>query len=229
MRALVVDDDANLARMLRRGLTDDGYRVDVVSDGVDAIWQAIEFEYDVIVLDVMLPGADGFEVCRQLRAARVWTPVLMLTARTEIADRVAGLDVGADDYLAKPFGFVELAARLRALLRRGASPRPTVLAAGTLSLDPAARRAWRNGQQLDLSATEFVLLELFLRHVDRVLTRTVITEHIWDWAAESVSNVVDQYVSYLRRKIDKPFGVEQLVTVRGAGYRLLPEALPTGG
>lgn len=227
MRALVVDDDAHLAQMLRRGLSEDGYRVDVVDNGSDAVWQATEETYDVIVLDVMLPGATGFEVCRQLRAAEVWTPVLMLTARSDMADRVTGLDLGADDYLTKPFGFVELGARLRALTRRGAQPRPTVLTAGDLSLDPASRRAWRGEHSLDLSATEFVLLELFLRNVDSVLTRTVITEHVWDWATSSVSNVVDQYVSYLRRKIDRPFGVEQLVTVRGAGYRLLADARRT--
>ncbi len=231
---LVVDDDVNLAAMLRRGLTEDGYRVDVVGDGTQAIWQASETAYDVVVLDVMLPGADGFSVCRQLRAADVWTPVLMLTARTAMADRVTGLDTGADDYLAKPFGFAELTARLRALTRRGARPRPTVLQAGDLRLDPASRQVWRGPAGIDLSATEFLLLELFLRNVDTVLTRTVITEQVWDWASDSVSNVVDQYVSYLRRKIDRPFGVEQLVTVRGAGYRLLGEPRPgdeqpTGG
>lgn len=231
---LVVDDDVNLAAMLRRGLTEDGYRVDVVGDGTEAIWQASETAYDVVVLDVMLPGADGFSVCRQLRAADVWTPVLMLTARTAMADRVSGLDTGADDYLAKPFGFAELTARLRALTRRGARPRPTVLQAGDLRLDPASRQVWRGSAGIDLSATEFLLLELFLRNVDTVLTRTVITEQVWDWASDSVSNVVDQYVSYLRRKIDRPFGVEQLVTVRGAGYRLLGEPRPgdeqpTGG
>jgi len=234
VRVLVVDDDVNLAAMLRRGLTEDGYRVDVVGDGTQAIWQASETAYDVVVLDVMLPGADGFSVCRQLRAADVWTPVLMLTARTAMADRVTGLDTGADDYLAKPFGFAELTARLRALTRRGARPRPTVLQAGDLRLDPASRQVWRGPAGIDLSATEFLLLELFLRNVDTVLTRTVITEQVWDWASDSVSNVVDQYVSYLRRKIDRPFGVEQLVTVRGAGYRLLGEPRPgdeqpTGG
>ncbi len=225
---LVVDDDVNLAAMLRRGLTEDGYRVDVVGDGTEAIWRASETAYDVVVLDVMLPGADGFSVCRQLRAADVWTPVLMLTARTTMADRVTGLDTGADDYLAKPFGFAELTARLRALTRRGARPRPTVLQAGDLRLDPASRQVWRGPAGIDLSATEFLLLELFLRNVDTVLTRTEITEQVWDWASDSVSNVVDQYVSYLRRKIDRPFGVEQLVTVRGAGYRLLGGPRPGG-
>lgn len=223
VRALVVDDDVRLANMLRRGLSEDGYRVDVVDNGLDAIWQATEQTYDVIVLDVMLPGATGFDVCRRLRQAEVWTPILMLTARRDMADRVAGLDLGADDYLTKPFGFVELGARLRALTRRGAPPRPTILTAGDLSLDPARRLAWRGAVSLDLSATEFVLLELFLRNVDTVLTRTLITEHVWDWASASVSNVVDQYVSYLRRKVDRPFGVEQLVTVRGSGYRLLSQ------
>lgn len=228
MRALVVDDDVHLAQLLRRGLSEDGYRVDVVGDGTEAVWQATEQAYDVIVLDVMLPGADGFEVCRRLRVAQVWTPVLMLTARTDMADRVTGLDLGADDYLAKPFGFAELTARLRALTRRGAVPRPTVLTAGDLRLDPSSRRAWRRDDELDLSATEFVLLELFMRHVDAVLSRTLITDHVWDWADETVSNVVDQYVSYLRKKIDRPYGVEQLVTVRGAGYRLLTTPRPLG-
>lgn len=218
-----MDDDVRLASLLRRGLSEDGYRVDVLDNGLDAVWQATEQAYDVIVLDVMLPGATGFEVCRQLREAEVWTPILMLTARKNMADRVAGLDLGADDYLTKPFGFVELGARLRALTRRGAPPRPTVLTAGDLSLDPAGRRAWRGETSLELSATEFVVLELFLRNVDTVLTRTVISEHVWDWASASVSNVVDQYVSYLRRKVDRPFGVEQLVTVRGSGYRLLAQ------
>jgi two-component system OmpR family response regulator len=224
MRILVAEDDVRMAAMLRRGLGEDGYAVDVVGDGLEALWQATEVEYDAIVLDLMLPGADGFEVCRRLRQANRWAPVLLLTARTDVRDRITGLDSGADDYLAKPFSFSELAARLRALIRRGSPRRPTVLTAGTLRLDPAARLAWRGDTELELSAKEFALLELFLRHPGEVLSRTRILEHVWDFAYEGVSNVVDQYVAYLRRKIDRPFGVEQLETVRGSGYRLLATA-----
>ncbi len=226
MRVLVVEDEIRMASMLRRGLSEDGYSVDIAGDGVEAVWRASEIDYDAVVLDLMLPGIDGFEVCRRLREAGRWVPVLMLTARTGIGDRVRGLDSGADDYLAKPFSFSELSARLRALMRRGAPARPTVLAAGSLGLDPAARAAWRGEQILELSAKEFALLELFLRHVGEVLTRTVILEHVWDFAYDAGSNVVDQYVAYLRRKIDRPFGVEQLETVRGAGYRLRTEQRP---
>jgi len=227
MRILVAEDDVRMAAMLRRGLSEDGYAVDVVGDGLEALWQATEVEYDAIVLDLMLPGADGFEVCRRLRQANRWSPVLLLTARTDVRDRITGLDSGADDYLAKPFSFSELSARLRALIRRGSPRRPTVLTAGTLRLDPAARLAWREDTVLELSAKEFALLELFLRHPGEVLTRARILEHVWDFAYEGVSNVVDQYVAYLRRKIDRPFGIEQLETVRGAGYRLLTNARST--
>jgi len=226
MRILVAEDDVRMAAMLRRGLGEDGYAVDVVSDGLEALWQATEIDYDAIVLDLMLPGADGFEVCRRLRQANRWAPVLLLTARTDVRDRITGLDSGADDYLAKPFSFSELSARLRALIRRGSPRRPTVLAAGSLRLDPAARLAWRDDTVLELSAKEFALLELFLRHPGEVLSRARILEHVWDFAYEGVSNVVDQYVAYLRRKIDRPFGVEQLETVRGSGYRLLTTARP---
>jgi two-component system OmpR family response regulator len=226
VRILVVEDDLRMASMLRRGLTEDGYAVDVVGDGLDAVWQATEVDYDAIVLDVMLPGADGYEVCRLLREAERWAPVLLLTARSTVADRVRGLDSGADDYLAKPFSFHELSARLRALIRRGSPRRPSVLRAGTLRLDPAAKLAWREDEVLDLSAKEFALLELFLRHPDEVLSRSRILEHVWDFAYDAVSNVVDQYVAYLRRKIDRPFGLQQLETVRGSGYRLRAEARP---
>lgn len=229
MRLLVVEDEQRMASMLRRGLTEDGYSVDVTGDGNEAVWQATEVDYDAVVLDLMLPGIDGFDVCRQLRAADRWMPVLMLTARTDVADRIRGLDGGADDYLAKPFSFLELTARLRALIRRGAAPRPAVLSAGTLRLDPATRSAWRGEVLLDLSAKEFALLELFLRHPDQVLSRTAILEHVWDFAYDGVSNVIDQYVGYLRRKIDRPFNLDQLETIRGAGYRLRPQpaaALP---
>lgn len=225
MRLLVVEDDARMAAMLRRGLTEDGYSVDLTGDGREAVWQATEVDYDAVVLDLMLPGIDGFEVCRQLREADRWAPVLMLTARTDVADRIRGLDGGADDYLAKPFSFRELTARLRALIRRGAAPRPSILSAGTLRLDPGTRAAWRGEVLLDLSAKEFALLEFFLHHPDEVLTRTAILEHVWDFAYDGVSNVVDQYVGYVRRKIDRPFHVEQLETIRGAGYRLRRESV----
>jgi len=182
-----------------------------------------------VVLDVMLPGFDGFEVCRRLRSAGCWAPVLILTARSEVAERVRGLDCGADDYLAKPFSFEELFARLRALIRRSAPERPAVLLAGDLRLDPATRRAWRGETELHLSPKEFALLELFLRYPDQVLTRTRILEHAWDCAYDGGSNVVDQYVRYLRRKVDRPFGRAQLETVRGAGYRLRAAPGPRPG
>ncbi|KLL11987.1 MULTISPECIES: response regulator transcription factor [Protofrankia] len=220
MRVLVVEDETRAAALLRRGLVEEGFAVDIGSDGVDAVWQASEVAYYVIVLDLMLPGIDGFEVCRRLRADGRWAPVLMLTARGEIADRIRGLNVGADDYLPKPFSFGELVARLRALMRRGAVARPAVLEVGGLRLDPAARTASRDETPLDLSSKEFALLEYLMRHPGEVLTRTVIMEYVWDFASDATSNVVDQYVAYLRRKIDKPFGVPQVEMVRGAGYRL---------
>jgi two-component system OmpR family response regulator len=188
--------------------------------GPDGVWMGTENPYSAIVLDVMLPGFDGFEVARRLRAAGRWAPILLLTARTEVADRVEGLDAGADDYLAKPFSFAELSARIRALVRRGQPERPVVLAVGDLRLDPASRRAWRGEDELDLSAKEFALLELFMRHPGELLTRSAILDQVWDYAYDGVSNVVDQYVAYLRRKIDRPYGRSDLETVRGAGYRL---------
>jgi two-component system, OmpR family, response regulator len=223
VRVLVVEDELRMAALLKRGLEEDGYAVDIATTGPDAVWQASEFTYDAVLLDLMLPGLDGIEVCRTLRRAGRWVPVLMLTARDAVDDRVRGLDAGADDYLAKPFSFAELSARVRALIRRGAVERPTELRVTDLRLDPATRRAWRGDTELDLSSKEFALLELFLRHPGEVLTRTRILEHVWDFAYEGVSNIVDQYVLYLRRKIDRPFGVEQLETVRGAGYRLRGE------
>jgi len=220
MRVLVVEDEVRTAGLLRRGLCEEGNSVDIAADGPDAVWRASEFDYDAVVLDVMLPGYDGIEVCRKLRARGRWAPVLMLTARDDLATRVRGLDSGADDYLAKPFNFDELFARLRALIRRGAPERPALLHCGGLRLDPATRQAWRGETELALSPKEFALLELFLRHPGQVLTRTRILEHIWDYTYDGVSNVVDQYVGYLRRKIDRPFGTAQLETVRGVGYRL---------
>jgi two-component system OmpR family response regulator len=220
VRVLVVEDEKRMATLLSRGLVEDGYAVDVVGDGAEAVWAATEVSYDAVVLDLMLPAMDGFEVCRRLRAAGRWAPVLMLTARHDVADRIKGLDVGADDYLAKPFSFGELTARLRALLRRGAAERPAVLSVGDLRLDPAARQAWHGDAELELSPKEFAILELFMRNPGQVLSRARIVEHVWDFAYDGTSNVVDQYVGYLRRKVDRPFGVEQLETVRGAGYRL---------
>jgi two-component system OmpR family response regulator len=220
MRVLVVEDATRVAALLKRGLEEEGYAVDVVADGPTAVWQATESAYDAIVLDVMLPGYDGFEVCERLRGAERWAPVLMLTARHDVTDRVRGLDAGADDYLTKPFSFAELSARVRALIRRGCVARPAMLAVGDLRLDPASRRAWRGEVELALTARETALLELFLRHPGEVLSRTMILDHVWDFAFAGMSNVVDQYVAYLRRKIDRPFGRHDLETLRGSGYRL---------
>jgi two-component system OmpR family response regulator len=211
-----------MAALLKRGFTDEGYSVDIASSGTDGLWMGMENPYDAIVLDVMLPGQDGFEVCRKLRAAERWTPIIMVTARASVDDRVRGLDAGADDYLLKPFSFAELSARARALVRRGTQERPATLEVGDLRLDPARHRAWRGSAELTLSPKEMALLELFLRHPDEVITRTQILEHVWDFAYDGLSNVVDQYVSYLRKKIDKPFGRDDLKTVRGVGYRLAP-------
>jgi two-component system OmpR family response regulator len=223
VRVLVVEDSAAMASVIRRGLQEEGFAVDVAADGTEGLWMATEWDYDVVVLDAMLPGLDGFEVCRRLRARRRWTPVLMLTARTSVDDRVTGLNAGADDYLVKPFALRELVARLQALLRRGASSRPTVLECGDLTLDPVSRVVTRSGTELDLTAKEFAILELFMRHPAEVLTRTRILEHVWDMAFDPSSNIVDQYIGYLRRKIDKPFGRDSLKTLRGAGYRLDPD------
>ncbi|HZD65381.1 MAG TPA: response regulator transcription factor [Acidimicrobiales bacterium] len=228
MRLLVVEDDIRMAALLKRGLEEEGHAVDMAGDGPGAVWMGSENDYAAIVLDVMLPGFDGFEVCRQLRQARNWAPIVVLTARNEVADRVEGLDAGADDYLAKPFSFAELSARVRALIRRGSQERPVVVSVGDLHLDPARRRAFRGDAELSLSAKEFSLLELFMRHPGTVLTRTRILEHVWDFAYEGTSNVVDQYVAYLRRKIDRPFGRGDLETVRGVGYRLRETPGATG-
>jgi two-component system, OmpR family, response regulator len=220
MRVLVVEDEVRMARLLKRALEEEGHAVDVAADGPDGQWMATENPYAAIVLDVMLPGFDGFELCRRLRAAGVWVPVLMLTARDAVGDRIRGLDAGADDYLVKPFSLLELAARLRALARRDDRRRPAVLAEGDLKLDPASKRAWRGSSELQLSPKEFSLLEFFLRHPGSVLTRTQLIEAVWDFAYDGTSNVVDQYVNYLRRKVDVPFSRHDIETVRGMGYRL---------
>ena len=217
---LVVEDDVKMAGLLRRGLGEEGLSADVARTGDDALWMADATEYDAIVLDVMLPGTDGFAVCRRLREAGTWTPVLLLTARNSVDDRVAGLDAGADDYLTKPFSFAELLARLRALVRRAPVERPTVLVVGDLRADPATRQVWRGDAEIGLSAKEFAMLETFMRRPGQVLSRYQLLEHCWDYAYENRSNVVDVYVRYLREKIDRPFGRSSIETVRGAGYRL---------
>jgi two-component system OmpR family response regulator len=220
MRVLIVEDEAKLAAILDKGIRDQGDVADHVGSGEDALWLATSSHYDVIVLDVMLPGIDGFETCRRLRAADVQTPVLMLTARDALGDRVAGLDGGADDYLTKPFAFAELTARMRALVRRGPVDRAPVLEIGDLRLDPATRRAWRGDEPLALSVKEFQLLETFMRHPDEVLSRFELLEHAWDAAYENRSNVVDVLIRRLRQKIDRPSGDATVETVRGVGYRL---------
>jgi two-component system OmpR family response regulator len=220
MRVLVVEDELRMASLIRRGLLKEGLAVDIAPKGEDALWMAQSSEYDAIVLDVMLPGMSGFETCERLRKKSVWAPVLMLTARDSVEDRVAGLDTGADDYLVKPFAFAELLARLRALVRRGELERPTVLEVDDLRLDPATRRVWRGDTEITLSAKEFAVLETFMRKPDQVLTRDHLLEHAWDFAYENRSNVVDVYVRHLRSKIDEPFDRHTLETVRGAGYRL---------
>ena len=220
MRILVVEDELKMAAVLRRGLVEEGHAVDVARTGDDGLWMAQAIDYDAIVLDLMLPGLDGVEVCRRWRENAVWAPVLMLTARDATDDRVAGLDAGADDYLAKPFSFAELLARLRALVRRGTPERPQVLEVDDLRLDPATRQVWRGTAELDLSGKEFALLETFMRRPGDVLSRLQLIEHAWDYAYENRSNVVDVYVRYLREKVDRPFGRTSIETVRGAGYRL---------
>ncbi len=219
MRVLVVEDEVKMAGLIRRGLREEGMAADVASKGVDALWMAGSTEYDAIVLDVMMPGLDGLETCRRLRADGVFTPVLMLTARDAVEDRVDGLDAGADDYLTKPFAFIELLARLRALSRRGPVERAPILQAGDLHLDPAARRVWRGDTDISLSTRELALLETFMRRPGRALDRFQLLEHTWDNGYENRSNVVEVYVRYLREKIDRPFGVESIETVRGTGYR----------
>ena len=220
MRVLVVEDETKMAALIRRGLQEEGMAVDVEGRGEDALPRAGATEYDAIVLDVMLPGIDGFATCRELRAEGIWSPVLMLTARDSVEDRVAGLDGGADDYLTKPFSFAELLARLRALARRGPVERPVTVEVGDLRLDPATRQVWRGDEGISLSAKEFALLEVLMRRAGEVLSRFQLLEHAWDYEYENRSNVVDVYVRYLRQKIDRPFSRDSIETVRGAGYRM---------
>jgi two-component system, OmpR family, response regulator len=220
MRVLIVEDEPKMAGLIRRGLVAEGMAADVAGTGDDAVWMAQATEYDAIVLDVMLPGIDGFEVCERVRAQGVWSPILMLTARDSVPDRVAGLDRGADDYLTKPFSYAELLARLRSLFRRGRPARPTELVAGQLRLDPAVRRVRRGAAEISLSAKEFALLETLMRRKGQILSRFELLEHAWDYDYENRSNIVDSYIRFLRAKIDKPFGTDTIETVRGVGYRL---------
>jgi two-component system OmpR family response regulator len=220
MRVLVVEDEPKMAALIARGLREEGHGADIAAAGEDAIWMVEAAPYDAVILDLMLPGLDGFATLRRLRENDVWVPVLMLTARDAVDDRVGGLDAGADDYLTKPFSFAELLARLRAIIRRAPGERPTTIEVGDLRLDPAAHRVWRGETQVELSTREFALLELFMRRPGVVLSRIQLLDGAWDLAFESRSNVVDVYVRYLREKIDRPFLRESLETVRGVGYRL---------
>jgi two-component system OmpR family response regulator len=220
MRVLVVEDDPKLRSLLQRGLVEEGYAVDVTGEGADAIWWVTEHAYDAVILDIGLPDVDGLTVCRELRGRGCWVPVLMLTALDGVEHRVRGLDVGADDYLVKPFAFAELVARLRALVRREAGPRPTSIDVGDLHLDPASREVRRGRHPIHLTAKEFGLLEYLMRHSDEVLTRTRLVEHVWDNAYDGDLHVVNVYVAYLRDKVDRPFGRSSITTVRGVGYRV---------
>ncbi|MEV8512231.1 response regulator transcription factor [Dactylosporangium sp. NPDC051484] len=226
MRVLVVEDEVDLAETIRDGLAAEGFTVDLVHTGVDGLWAATETPYgayDAVVLDIMLPGLSGYEVCRQLREREVWTPVLMLTAKDGEYDQADAFDLGADDYLTKPFSFVVLVARLRALIRRGAPQRPVVLSAGDLRLDPVQRRVTRGSDEVSVTAREFALLEFMLRHPGDVLSRTAIIENVWDAHFDGDPNIVEVYVGYLRKKIDHPYARTAIRTVRGAGYRLDPD------
>jgi two-component system OmpR family response regulator len=224
VRLLLVEDDPPMAAMLIRSLRREGYAVDAVGTGADAVWGITETDYDVVVLDAMIPAPDGFEVLREVRSRGRWVPVLMLTARHQMADKVRGLDAGADDYLTKPFGLEELLARVRALLRRDVKERPTELLVGDLALNPATRSVRRGDVPVSLSAKEFALLHELMRRGGETLTRTHLIEHVWDFAYDGGSNVVDVYVRYLRDKVDRPFGRDTILTVRGVGYRLDPDA-----
>jgi two-component system OmpR family response regulator len=226
VRALIVEDEPKMAALLRRGLVEEGYAADIARTGEDAVCMARAAPYDAIVLDVMLPGQDGFEVCRQLRAGGVWTPILMLTARDAVEDRVAGLDSGADDYLSKPFSFAELLARLRALMRREPVLLGTTLEVADLSLDTATRQVSRAGQPVTLTNKEYALLEYLMRHPNQVLTRTMIAEHVWNFDFDTGTNVIDVHIRYLRRKIDDPHDLKLIQTVRGAGYRISADPAP---
>ncbi|CAA9481553.1 MAG: hypothetical protein AVDCRST_MAG38-2063 [uncultured Solirubrobacteraceae bacterium] len=220
MRVLVVEDDVRMGAALRRGLRGEGMAVDLVGDAAGALDKARSTGFDVVVLDVMLPDVDGFETCRRLRAEDIWAPIIMLTARDAVEDRIRGLDEGADDYLTKPFSLAELVARLRALARRGDVQRPTVLGVGDLRLEPATHEVWRGDVEIELSGREFALLETLMRSPGRVFSRWELLEAAWDLGHEQRSNVVEVYIRYLREKIDRPFGVQSVETVWGVGYKL---------
>jgi two-component system, OmpR family, response regulator len=224
----VVEDEAKIARAIRRGLEHEGYATDVVATGREAILRATEHDYDAVILDVVIPPPDGFAVCRQMRARNRWAPVLMLTARDSVEDRIRGLDAGADDYLVKPFSFGELLARLRALLRRVPAERPANLRVGDVVLNPSAHVVTRAGRPVELSAREFALLEFLMRHAGQVLTRTAMLEHVWDYRYDGDSNVVDVYIGYLRRKLEEPSGPPLIRTVRGVGYIVEAASLAEG-
>ena len=221
MRVLLVEDERRLAEAVRHGLTAEGFNVDWADNGIDGLWKAKEQQYDVVVLDIMLPGLNGYKVCESMRAAGIWTPVLMLTAKDGEYDQADAFDLGADDYLIKPFSFIVLVARLRALVRRGAPERPVALSVGDLSLDPVRHRVARGGTEIALTPREFGLLEFLMRHPGEVVTKTQIVEAVWDAAYEGDHNVVEVYIGYLRKKIDQPFGRTSIRTVRGVGYRLI--------
>jgi DNA-binding response OmpR family regulator len=223
MRVLVVEDEEALADAVARGLETEGFDVDVVHDGLDGLWRAREWDYGAVILDILLPGMNGYKVCRTLRDERVWTPILMLTAKDGEYDEAEALDTGADDFLSKPFSFVVLVARIRALMRRGAHPRPAVLEVGSLSLDPATRACARGDTKIHLTAREFALLEFLMRKAGNVASKTEILDHVWGIDFAGDPNVVEVYVRYLRRKIDQPFALETLQTVRGAGYRIVED------
>jgi DNA-binding response OmpR family regulator len=224
VRVLLVEDERGLAATVRAGLTDEGFAVDVVDNGTTGLWAAQQHKYDVVVLDIMLPGLNGYEVCRKLRAAEVWTPVLMLTAKDGEFDEADAFDLGADDYLTKPFSFVVLVARLRALVRRGAPERPVVLTVGDLALDPARRQVTRRGDRIPLTPREYGVLEFLMRHPGEVLSRTQILENVWDAYFAGDSNIVEVYIGYLRRKLEVSPGVTSIETARGFGYRLVAGA-----
>jgi two-component system OmpR family response regulator len=220
VRVLVVEDEKRLAAGLKKGLEAEGFATDVALNGTDGLWMAQEHPYDAIVLDLMLPGINGYRICATLRDANVWTPILMLTAKDGEFDEAEALDTGADDYVTKPFSYVVLVARLRALIRRGAGERPAVLDAGDLRFDPASRRTWRGETPVELTAREMALFEFLMRHPGEVVSKAEILEHVWDYDFEGDQNIVEVYIRHLRNKLDRPFERHSIETVRGAGYRL---------
>ncbi len=223
MRILVVEDEASIAEALATGLRAEGFDVDIADNGTDGLWRAREGGYAAIILDILLPGLNGYRVCRTLREEDVWTPILMLTAKDGELDEAEALDTGADDFLSKPFSFVVLVARLRALLRRGATPRPTVLTVGSLTLDPASRQCTRQGTTIDLTAREYALLDLLMRRSDAIVSKGTLLDEVWGPDFEGDPNIVEVYIGYVRKKIDAPFGLQTILTVRGAGYRLVAD------